>query len=144
MINEKDVIRMRIPFPSVDQTLAVRSHMYICRSSAHPKYGFVKCQTLKPYMLSSSSFRHYVDEEADITRNPFSHATRIDCDKLFTTSSVQYDDSMKTPIRPNVCQELYDRIRIELAADGYWECPLNDDEMVLINPSTHKISITRV
>lgn len=143
MINEKDVIRMKIPFPSISDRLAVCSHMYICRESAHPNYGFVKCQTLKPYMLGSSLFYHYVDEAADAARNPFAHTTRIDCDKLFITSSILYDDSMKTTIRTDVCQELYDLVKMELAADGCQTFSLNEDEMVSINPPIQKIPVVQ-
>lgn len=134
---------MKVPFPSINDGLAVRSHMYICRNDLHPNYGFVKCQTLKPYMLGGNLFQHYVDEAADASRNPFAHTTRIDCDKLFTTSSIQYDDSMKTTTRTDVCQELYDLVKKELDADGYQKISLNEDEMISINPPMQKISISQ-
>lgn len=95
-------------------------------------------------MLGSSLFQHYVDEAADAARNPFAHTTRIDCDKLFTTSSIQYDDSMKTTTRTDVCQELYDLVKKELAADGYQTFSLNEDEMVSINPPMRKIPVVQV
>jgi len=30
LINQRDVVTIRIPFPDIASTLAVRSHMYIC------------------------------------------------------------------------------------------------------------------
>lgn len=108
LIREKDVIRMKVPFPTISAGLAVQAHMYICGHDSAPDYGFMKCQTLKPQMLGSAKFRHYIDEPADISRNPFSRTSRIDCDKFFVTESVRYGDGLKTTSRPDVCQDLYD------------------------------------
>lgn len=124
---------MKIPFPSISDKLAVQAHMYICGKDSNPNYGFVKCQTLKPYMLGNSEFSHYVDEPADINRNPFSRTSRIDCDKLFTTKSVNYDDAMKTPSRPDVCHDLFMAVMTELNADGYINISINETELVSIN-----------
>ena len=30
LIKERDVIRVKVPFPSIDSDLAVQAHMYIC------------------------------------------------------------------------------------------------------------------
>lgn len=70
-------------------------------------------------MLTGTLLEHYIDEEANLSRNPFQRTTRIDCDKIFTTKSVQYDDRLKTISRPDICQELYDKVMEELAVDGY-------------------------
>ena len=125
LIKEKDVIRMKVPFPNINAGLALQSHMYICRRANASDYGFVKCQTLKPFMLNSSLFIHYIDEAADINRNPFQWATRIDCDKLFTTQSVSYNDRLKTILRTDVCQSLYDDVIRELNADGFAKIAIN-------------------
>ena len=98
---------MKIPFPNISADLAVQAHMYICGKDTTPYYGFIKCQTLKPYMIGDSMIEHYVDEQADVTRNLFRHASRIDCDKFFTTSSVSYDDNLKTTSRSDVCDDLF-------------------------------------
>ena len=100
MIKEKDVIRMKVPFPNIDSQLAAKAHMYICRQSSSPNYGFVKVQTLKPQMINSRILLHYVDEQADLSRNPFNHTSRIDCDKLFVSSSVEYHDALKNFFSP--------------------------------------------
>lgn len=139
MINTKDVVRMKIPYPGIRDTLAVSSHMYICKTAKPPAYEYVKCQTLKPYMITKSVFKHYIDEPADISRNPFLRTTRIDCDKIFSTGAVKYDDGLKTTARPDVCQELYDDVVKEVDADGYTGIALNEDELVSINEKIIKL-----
>lgn len=139
MINTRDVIRMRIPYPDISAGLAVSSHMYICKSVNGSVYEYVKCQTLKPKMLAGNLLKHYVDEEADISRNPFLRTTRIDCDKVFVTNSVQYDSRLKTTTRPDVCNELYDAVIKELNADGYDTIEMDEDELTSINPMITKI-----
>lgn len=141
MIEEKDVIRMKVPYPNIDAGLALQAHMYICRRSQGFNYGFVKCQTLKPYMLRSNVMSHYIDEPADITRNPFRRAFRIDCDKLFTTSSVCYDDDMKTDLRHDVCQDLYNAVVQELNAQGHRLIAINEDILVSLNSGINKVDL---
>lgn len=130
---------MKIPYPGIGSDLAVTSHMYICRKADGDYYEYVKCQTLKPAMLYNSLFKHCVDENADIARNPFQRTTRIDCDKMFCTDSVRYDDRLKTVVRPDVCQELYNMVAKELEADGYKKIGLDADILSLINPLINKI-----
>lgn len=134
LISQKNVIRMKVPFPSISDRLAVQAHMYICGEKELSLCGFVKCQTLKPYMLENELFSHYVDETADASRNPFLRTTRIDCDKLFVTNSVRYDIAMLTPLRPDVCVDLYETVMYELEKDGYEEININETELVSINP----------
>lgn len=134
MINAKDVIRMKIPYPSIRDSLALSAHMYICKNASSSLREFVKCQTLKPYMLISGTMRHYCNETPDLTRNPFERTTRIDCDKLFHTDNVKYDLRLRTDSRPNICQELYDDVIKELNEDGYENIALNEDDLLRINP----------
>ena len=130
---------MKVPFPNIHAGLAVQAHMYICGHDLAPDYGYVKCQTLKPPMLGSDIITHYIDEPADISRNPFSRTSRIDCDKFFVTSSVHYDDGLKTTVRPDICQELYDDVIGELGADGYQTIAVNEDDLVSLNYLITKI-----
>ncbi len=130
---------MRIPYPGISSDLALAAHMYICKKADGNLHEYVKCQTLKPKMLTGGLLRHFVDEAADIARNPFQRATRIDCDKIFYTDSVQYDDGMKTTARPDVCQSLYDMVIRELDADGYLSIELDGDVLASINPMITKI-----
>lgn len=134
LINTKDVIRMKIPYPSIGSGLAVKSHMYICKTAYSPHHEFIKCQTLKPSMIGSNLIKHFCDELPDISRNPFQHATRIDCDKLFITNNVQYDAQLRTTTRPDVCEKLFSDVLSELAADGYIQNFLNEQQLQLLNP----------
>ncbi len=139
LIKERDVIRMKVPYPSISAKLAVSAHMYICNTSQTPQYSFIKCQTLKPYMLYSGKIKHYCDEVPDAMRNPFQNPTRIDCDKLFSTKSVEYHDMMKTTIRKDVCVELYDAVLRELKSDGYTDIHIEEDELIKLNPLLTKL-----
>lgn len=134
MINAKDVIRMKIPYPSIHDSLALNSHMYICKNANSSLREFVKCQTLKPYMLISGTMQHYCDEIPDLARNPFKRTTRIDCDKLFYTDNVKYDLRLRTDSRPDICQELYDDVVKELNDDGHENIALNETDLLKINP----------
>nr|WP_296961221.1 hypothetical protein [uncultured Mediterraneibacter sp.] len=134
MINTKDVIRIKIPYPSINDNLALHAHMYICKTSDSSLKELVKCQTLKPYMLIHNTIQHYCDEQPDIQRNPFNHVTRIDCDKLFSSNNVLYDLNLRTTSRVDICQELYDEITNELEKDGYQEIMMNQNELTSLNP----------
>lgn len=139
MINKRDVICMKIPYPDIGSGLALKPHLYICKNVCDNSYEYIKCQTLKPAMLIHSPTRHFVDEPADISRNPFQRTTRIDCDKIFTTTSVQYDDRLKTSLRPDICQELYDSVLMELSADGYVKVAIDEDKLTHINSLITKV-----
>lgn len=134
MIKEKDVVRMKVPYPSVSDKLALSSHMYICKTVNGTLREFVKCQTLKPYMLINGTMKNYCDEQPDIKRNPFKRTTRIDCDKLFQTNTVKYDLGLRTDSRSDVCQSLYDEVVKELEKDGYNNITINETELKNLNP----------
>ena len=126
MIDTKDVIAMKVPYPSINSGMALLAHMYICRDHHENSYEFVKCQTLKPYMLTHNPMRHFIDEIPDITR--------IDCDKIFSTFSVSYADGMKTASRPDICDELYGSIEEQLVLDGYENNEVNEEMLKQLNP----------
>ncbi|GAA5414333.1 hypothetical protein UREOM_0440 [Ureaplasma sp. OM1] len=134
MINPKDVITMKIPFPSISDKLAVSSHMYICRRHDGATYEYVKCQTKKPCMLYKSPISNYLDEQPNIQRNPFINPTRIDCDKLFFTKSAQYDDKLKTNKRNDVCDDLFNQIQRKLSTTSITYIHINEAELASINP----------
>ncbi|WP_156646337.1 hypothetical protein [Lentibacillus sp. JNUCC-1] len=107
MIDEKNVIRMRVPFPDIDSGLAARPHMYICLKSGTQK-EFIKCQTFKPRHLFRNKAPHnYLIEDPDIDRNPFYDKTTIDCDKSFGVENVTVDKSLITDKREDVCDALF-------------------------------------
>ncbi len=133
MISKRDVIRMKVPYPTISDKLALSTHMYICREAKKPKYEFVKCQTLKPYMLYNNVMTHYWDEKPDIARNPFKHDTRIDCDKTFRTYHVVYGDALKTTNRPDVSEEVMNSVDRELEEDGYEVIDVQENDLKSIN-----------
>lgn len=135
MINRSDVITIRVPFPNINSKLAVESHMYICHKASEKQHNFVKCQTLKPYMLISSPMKHYWDEAPDIKRNPFVRTTRIDCDKDFVTVGVEYDDCLKAKRRPDVCSDTMSHIDQALKQDGYKSNHVSGTDLVKLNQS---------
>lgn len=139
MINRKDVIRLTIPFPDMSSGLAVKAHMYICRENNRNDVKLIKCQSLKPYMLYKHDIQHYWDESADINRNPFSHTTRIDCDKEFVTHHVGYQDRLKTTSRPDVCDDVIRHVEDELEKDGYQQIEMDEDDLLLLNAYVFRV-----
>ena len=133
MIREKDVIRVKVPYPTINDGLALSPHMYICKQSNADQYEYVKCQTLKPYMLTKGTMQHFHDEQPDPLRNPFRRTTRIDCDKIFSTYLVKYDDALKTYPRSDVCDDLFRLVLQELATDGYDCIQVDEGKLVLLN-----------
>lgn len=140
MINKRDVVRMKISYPSISSDLAHTSHMYICVENSGNRKEFVKSQTLKPYMINSSIIKHYIDEVPDINRNPFLRTTRIDCDKKFFSENIQYADKMKTTLRPDVSQELYEHVIEELEKDGFISIHMSETELVALNKHISQIT----
>jgi hypothetical protein len=84
-------------------------------------------------MLNNNTMTHYWDEKADITRNPFSHTTRIDCDKTFKTYGVTYDDALKTTSRPDVSEEVFLSVEAELLADGFKVIDVSEGDLKALN-----------
>lgn len=133
MIKQKEVIRMKVPYPSITDGMALSPHMYICRTASNEKYEYVKCQTLKPYMLISNPMKHYHDEDPDLERNPFKRTTRIDCDKLFLTYTVTYDAKLKTKTRADVCDELFNIIEQKFSYNEYEKIDVNESNLKTLN-----------
>ena len=84
-------------------------------------------------MLINNPINRYHDEQPDLTRNPFAKLTRIDCDKIFSTYTVSYDERLKTESRPDVCDDLFSIIENELLLDGYSNIKLNETELKSLN-----------
>lgn len=154
MIEPNDVIRMFVPFPDISSDLrnskgvsetgfpgfrAVHSHMYICRLKGGALREFVKCQTVKPYMLYRKDITNYIDESPDPARNPFQNKTRIDCDKLFVSSGVRYLKKMRTTVRPDICGELAEEIGKIIASAPPKRIRLDAREILALNPLAEKI-----
>lgn len=133
MIKRKDVIRIKMPFPNISSDLATVPHMYICRQVEGTTHRFVKCQTLKPHMLGASPMRHYWDEQPDVSRNPFSHMTRIDCDKEFITTGVRYHEALRTTARTDVSDDVIREVERELFCDGYTTYHIDETSLLQLN-----------
>ncbi len=115
MIDIKDVITLRVPYPDATSELARKSHMYICVEVSGPTCELVKCQSFKPYHLLQNSMPvHRIVEQPDSSRNPFQHPTVIDLDKCFSATRSLFPNQLKaargisdallTEIRDNICE----------------------------------------
>ena len=85
-------------------------------------------------MIAMNKLKHYCDEEKDSSRNPFSNKTRIDCDKLFVCNDIICNDKLKTKIRPNVCDDLFNKVIKELNEDGYKTIAVHKNNLISLNP----------
>jgi len=96
LINVKDVITLRVPYPDAVSELAKKAHMYICVGVPDPSCELVKCQSFKPYhLITGSAPVCRIVEPPDTTRNPFRHPTVIDLDKLFVATRSLFQDDLK-------------------------------------------------
>lgn len=48
-----------MPFPSLDSTLAVKAHMYICSEKTKLSKGMVKVQSMKPKYVGKMPCKRY-------------------------------------------------------------------------------------
>lgn len=122
MIKNSDVLRMKIPYPKIDSKLAYQAHMYICYKKEFNDYKFIKCQTLKPYMIGENNpVNNFIDEFPDENRNPFTKHTRIDCDKLLTS------------IRRDICKELYDELEFKIKNIDISIVKVIEKDLIMLN-----------
>jgi hypothetical protein len=84
-------------------------------------------------MLSSQIIQSYCDEKPDINRNPFKQTTRIDCDKIFRTVNVCYDEKLLTTSRRNICEELFEEIKNKLSYSQAACVQLDEKILVTLN-----------
>ena len=91
-------------------------------------------------MLINNLLSYYCDEEPDIARNPFKHTTRIDCEKVFITTGVDYDERLRTSLRPDISEALYENIREKLLYSSPQEIELEESELMLLNWQIRRIS----
>ena len=80
MISKKDVVTLRMPFPNIQASLAVQSHMYICLENINNQKKFIKCQTAKAQLINKVNT--YIIEESDSTRNPFLKKINVSIGKV--------------------------------------------------------------
>lgn len=130
MINKKEVINLKFPFPNIQSGLARKRHMYICKEDEE-NYSFIKSQTFKPSILSYVN--NYIIEVSDINRNPFSKKTLIDLDKEFhIKKSISISREALCRRRPDVCDELFEDITLKINSPLHQN--LDDDSIIQLNP----------
>jgi hypothetical protein len=131
LIDKADVVKMYVPFPDIDSSLALYSHMYICLQNGNNK-ELIKCQTFKPtHILSNYPPMLYLIEIPDINRNPFNRKTTIDCDKSFCVSGVLI--SKRLLARRNVCHNLFNSIIQKMVHSNFCKENLNSNSLSRLN-----------
>jgi len=134
MIEKKDVIRMRIPFPKTDAKLARKAHMYICIENNYPK-KFLKCQTETPNRVRSNSPPYqYIKTMPDIHHNPFSSPTLIDCDKSFVMDQdIVISKKLLTTRRRDISAALFTKLIEKIKHDKFTEIVLEAEIVTQMN-----------
>lgn len=92
MISPKDVITLKVPFPTIDDGLAQEAHMYICYENSEVK-KLIKAQSFKP--LLESTISNYIDSNDFLYEHPFRRRTLIDLDKYFLFKDILIPLSLK-------------------------------------------------
>ncbi len=109
MVERKEVVWIRLPFPSVSDKLARISHMYICLDRKDDDHWFAKVQTDKP--SARIHMTDFIPEPADKNRNPFRQNSLIDCDKRFLIEDCAISpDAYPVDGRKDVCDDLFDEV----------------------------------
>ena len=133
MIEKREVIQIKIPYPNMQSGLAKKSHMYICVNKVHSTKRLVKCQTMKlPNIIGSIGVACYIIESPNIDRNPFSRPTMIDCDKLFIIDSL-IPRSLLTKPRSDISEELHSEIAQKLKTNLPSRHRLSKEELKELN-----------
>lgn len=133
MIKERDVIRLKLPYPNMSSDLAVQAHMYICYSVKESTHKLIKVQRFKPYMICDDNpITNYIVVEADPNNNPFKSKSVIDLDKLFIISDVSIDERLCSTERRDVSIELFSRITSSIKEDIV-EVVIDENKLVSLN-----------
>ena len=133
MIEKKDVIRMRIPYPNINSDLAKNAHMYICLEN-HPK-KFLKCQTSNRHALSKKNPPYqFVKADANINHTPFKRATLIDCDKSFVVNKdIIINEDLLTTRRRDISGKLFDQLKEKINHNDFREVVLDAKTVMQLN-----------
>ncbi|PTG11541.1 hypothetical protein BU646_11225 [Staphylococcus chromogenes] len=92
MIKAKDVIRLKMPHPSINCDLALFAHMYICYEIGRSN-KLVKVQTYKP--LLEGVVDNFIDTANYLNQHPFKKRSLIDLDKYFFISDIVFSERLK-------------------------------------------------
>lgn len=135
MLNNKQVITLLSPWPNSSSPLTKIRHMYICKESHDNTCEFFICTHISPDNLNEIQ-SGMVDEFPDVTRNPFRRPTRINCRIVHKSTGVDYDASLLTTIRPDICDELYERLLQEYDHSFKLVAVLDTEAILALNPTT--------
>lgn len=125
---------MKLPFPTIQDTLAYRPHMYVCLESGDKK-KFLSCQTKKPSNITEENPPfEYVEEKNDINRNPFKWPTLIACDYAFGLDYVHIDRKLLTKNRRDICQDLYNDIWQTIQHSSFRVEEMDVNNLITLNP----------
>lgn len=130
MIKLRDVITIKIPFPSLNSGLAVKAHMYICERCHQHDYCLIKCQSFKNNYYKLHNF---IIEPPDENRNPFLHTSLIDCDKRFSLKNVTISEKTLTGKRRNISKELFFDIENKIDEKKCVNKDINREQLNLLN-----------
>lgn len=131
MIEPRDVVTIKIPYPDITSGLAISAHMFICNKKSASNKDLVKCQTFTNQMLIDGTVKNYIMEKKNPDRNPFKKTTLIDCDKIFRVKNVRINLSLLTDPR-NICKDLHKKVNLKLkGTPSVYE--LNREELKILN-----------
>ncbi|MCL1896777.1 MAG: hypothetical protein FWG03_09540 [Clostridiales bacterium] len=133
MIEKKEVVHVKVPYPDISPGLAKRVHTYICAKKAYAAKRLVKCQSMKlSSIIRGAGVTNYIVESSNAARNPFPRTTLIDCDKLYIADIKIPRTLLATP-RPDVSQKLYEEIIEKITIGLPSRHKLPRDETAVLN-----------
>lgn len=111
MINQRDVVTIRIPFPDIASTLAVRSHMHICFQPGIEKQ-LLKIQTYKHKHDINMPCKNYIILQSNSYEHPCRNKSIIDLDKLFLVNNIRIPRDLlaERPISENIYNEIKNKL----------------------------------
>jgi hypothetical protein len=133
LIEKREVILLKIAYPDLHSGLAKVAHMYICYQKVNQTKRLLKCQSYKlSNIVGGSGINRYVIEQPNLSRNPFTKTTIIDCDKLFLTKETISRDFLHEG-RNNISEELYDSIDAKIRGYNPIRIKLSKDAIAVLN-----------
>lgn len=133
MIEVRNVVTIKIPFPDINSDLANVPHMYICLEKQAEIKELLKCQTFKNEMIINNVTKNYVCENPNPERNPFNKPTLIDCDKIFKVKNVKIDLSLRTFPIHSICKNLHSQVKEKLENKEHEIHNLDKTELEMLN-----------
>lgn len=134
MTKVKDVITIKMPFPTIDSNLATYPHMYLCIQEGLTK-ELLSCQTKKPMLLLKNRPPYeYVDEQDDINRNPFNKPTLIGCDYSFCLENVRVSSKLLASNRRDICDDAFSNVQEKVKHSKYHKKMVEKSILMELNP----------